>query len=131
MFGLCAVAASRKIKDMEASDIILMVSGCIVLLFGAYIIYLGIRMNRTKEPPKMLMTYGADVKKGKNPEGFCDYLRNKSILFGFISILYGVFCFVGIVRDSFFVNLAAIAAFLMAVLWYFKEVNRANDDYIR
>lgn len=109
----------------------LIIFDIIILGYGFGIISAALKMNRTKEPAGMLIPQ-EDLVGSKDPKGFCEKMYKKTLFFGILCVLYGL---AGIGSEllwkSRLVNVVTLTIFIVAVLWFCKEMRSARHTYIK
>lgn len=109
----------------------LMIFDIIILGYGFCIIFSALKMNRTKEPAGMLIPE-EDLVGSKDPKGFCEAMYKKTLAFGILCVLYGL---AGAGCELFWksriINIISLTIFIVAVLWFCKEMRSARHAYIK
>lgn len=109
----------------------LMLFDIIILGYGLCIISSAVKMNKTKVPASMLIPE-EDLVGSKDPKGFCEVMYKKTLIFGILCVLYGLS---GIGSELFWqsriINIVSLTIFIIAVLWYCREMRSARHTYIK
>ena len=124
------VDVKRKERKMNNINF-LMIFDIVILGYGFWIMYGAVKMNKTKVPASMLIPE-EDLIGSRDPEGFCEVMYKKTLVFGIICVLYGL---AGFGSEIFFqsrsFNIVTLTIFIIAVLWFCKEMRSARHTYIR
>lgn len=110
-------------------DFVIMFDAFIGIL-GLYLIYASVKMNRTGEISTVLVSR-EDIAKCKDKRGFIDFMYKKTLLFGCVSALFGVF--VGINDSVYFFgqvfNVAGMLVFLGIWIWFTMQLRKGRAQY--
>lgn len=108
----------------------LMIFDVVILGYGFWIMLGAVKMNKTKVPASMLIPE-EDLIGSRDPEGFCEVMYKKTFVFSIICMLYGV---AGVISELFLksriFNIITLTIFIIAVLWFCKEMRNARHTYI-
>lgn len=102
----------------------------IILIYGAYSVYASQQMKRTGTPPAWLVAQ-QDLKRVRKPQEFCDLMRPKTLIFGIVCVLYGIYglieCFY--IKNDF-AEMAGVTVFVVFVIWFIISLQNAKRKYI-
>ncbi len=112
-------------STMGFMDIIIMIS-------GAYLIYVSVQMKRTGEiSSSAIIGKGYDVKKAKDPKGFIDYMYMKSVIMGVLVILSGMLDYMNeMYWDLPYFGIIMCVVFLAIIVVYCKISMNAQKKYL-
>lgn len=101
----------------------------ILIIYGIYSIYIGKKMKTGGEPPQWLMSK-QELTLFRKPRQFCEAMSSKTMIFGVICAVYGVY---GLLLTVFLKSVAAewvgIIVFLAGIVWFVRELNKAKKQY--
>lgn len=101
----------------------------ILIIYGIYSVYTGKKMKKNQKPPQWLMSQ-QELTLFRRPQQFCEAMSAKTMIFGTICALYGVY---GLLTSAFFKSVAVewigIIAFLVCIVWFVMELNKAKREY--
>ncbi|MDD6039322.1 MAG: hypothetical protein PUD20_11100 [bacterium] len=113
------------------SDSIMLLFDAIVLVYGAYLTYAAIQMQKTKQPPNLLVNQ-AELVGAHDIKGFCEAMYKPLLFFGVISSLYGI---LGLINDLYaeipYMNLISIVIFLILCVWFSKQLKNKKKQYLK
>lgn len=103
----------------------------IILAFGLYLLYSGFQMKRNGKISSMLMSE-AEINRIFDKLGFIDAIYGKTMIFAGIISAYGIF---GLIDDFVieipYVGMAGMFIFIVAMVWYFRELRKAKSQYVK
>ena len=104
----------------------------ILAVLGIYLICSVGRMKRKEEISSLIIPQ-EELAKCRNKRGFIEEMTKSMLLFGIITLLYGVF---GIVNSLFSAfgwgyELIGISLFLIVYGWFYKELRKGIEKYCR
>ena len=93
----------------------LMIFDIVILGYGFLIVRGALQMHKTNVPASMLIP-AEELTGCKDPVGFCEAMYQKT--------LYGL----GSIK---LLNIIALTVFIIAVLWFCKEMRSAREKYLK
>ena len=89
-------------------------------------------MHKTNVPASMLIP-AEELTGCKDPVGFFEAMYQKTLVFGILCIVYGAVCTIneyglGSIK---LLNIIALTVFIIAVLWFCKEMRSAREKYLK
>lgn len=101
----------------------------ILIVYGIYSVYTGNKMKTDGQPPQWLMSK-QELTLFRKPRQFCEAMSSKTVIFGAICAVYGVY---GLLTAKFLRSMVAewigIIAFLASIVWFVMELNKAKRQY--
>lgn len=102
----------------------------IMLILGGYIVMAVIKMKKEKSVPSLFVA-SEEMIRCKNAEGFAAYLYPRGLVFGLVSILFGV---EGICNDLIFslgqvVNVIMILLFIAVWVWFSAQLRKGKERF--
>lgn len=112
-----------------SSNSIMTIFDVIILLYGAYTIYTALQMKKTGEPAKWLVNE-QEIGRCKDKRGFADAIYVATVLFGAVTMLYGVVSLLNsyVFRVSF-LDIICLLVFLASCVFYMVTLNRARKKF--
>ena len=102
----------------------------VLLIYGAYSVYASRKMKSNGQPPQWLMSV-EEIQRIRKPQEFCDYMGPKTLLFGLLCVVYGIY---GILTTMFLKNqileAVGVAAFVVCIIWFVVTLRKAKQTYI-
>ena len=83
-------------------------------------------MHKTNVPASMLIP-AEELTGCKDPVGFCEAMYQKTLVFGILCIVYGAVCTI----NEYGLGSIALTVFIIAVLWFCKEMRSAREKYLK
>ena len=110
----------------------LMIFDIVLLGYGFLIVRGALQMHKTNVPASMLIS-AEELTGCKDPVGFCEAMYQKTLVFGILCIVYGAVCTIneyglGSIK---LLNIIALTVFIIAVLWFCKEMRSAREKYLK
>ena len=110
----------------------LMIFDIVILGYGFLIVRGALQMHKTNVPASMLIP-AEELTGCKDPVGFCEAMYQKTLVFGILCIVYGAVCTIneyglGSIK---LLNIIALTVFIIAVLWFCKEMRSAREKYLK
>lgn len=110
----------------------LMIFDIVILGYGFLIVRGALQMHKTNVPASMLIP-AEELTGCKDPVGFCKAMYQKTLVFGILCIVYGAVCTIneyglGSIK---LLNIIALTVFIIAVLWFCKEMRSAREKYLK
>lgn len=103
----------------------------IILVYGAYSIYTSQQMKKNDTPPAWLVPQQY-VNRITKPREFCDLMGPKTLIFGLVCVLYGVY---GLIESFYikndFAEAAGVTVFVVFVIWFIISLQNAKAKYIK
>lgn len=100
----------------------------IIMLYGAYSMYTARKMQMDGNPPQWLVSQ-EELQRMRKPKQFCEIMAPKTMVFGLMCVVYGLF---SLVETFFLKNTAAevaeIAFFIVVIIWFIMNLRRAKRD---
>ncbi len=110
--------------------IILAIFDVIIMAIGIYSIYIANQMRKTGTPPEWLVTK-QDLKKMKRPKEFCAEMGPKTVIFGVLCILYGIYGLIAIfVIGNYWARVIGVVIFLLFLVWYVLQLQKIRDSHM-
>lgn len=101
----------------------------VVALFGLYMVISAMKMKRNGEISGMLVS-AEEIGHCKNKKAFIESVYKKEAIFGVIMMLVGILDIVDeLVLSISYANVFEMLIFLMAFLWFNRELRNARSDY--
>ena len=118
-------------ENMESINF-LMIFDIVILGYGFLIVRGALQMHKTNVPASMLIP-AEELTGCKDPVGFCEAMYQKTLVFGILCIVYGAVCTIneyglGSIK---LLNIIALTVFIIAVLWFCKEMRSAREKYLK
>jgi hypothetical protein len=103
----------------------------ILLFLGIYIIYAGCKMKKEQQVGTLFVAQ-EELMRCKDVEGFVAFLFPKTLVFGGISLLFGV---QGLCNDMIYampqwVNVLMIVLFLAAWVWFSAMLRKGKGKFL-
>lgn len=97
---------------------------------GIYLVYSAFQMKRSGEISTIIMNR-EDIIKCKDKRGFIDYIYGRTLIFGLLSLIFGI---LGGINDSVysfgrFFNIVGVTIFIIVWLWFTHELKKGRDRY--
>ena len=103
----------------------------LIVISGAYLIYISVRMKRTGEINSAIVGKNIDTKKARDPEGYIAYMYLKSIVMGVIVMAGGGLNYL---NDKYWnipnLGLITCGVFLAVVIIYGKLIVNAQKKFL-
>lgn len=113
-----------------ASDEIMLLFDIIILVYGFYGIFSGVRMKSTGIPSAILVSKD-ELPKVKNAEEFCNKMYQPTIIFGGMACLFGILQILNqYVIKRALADILGVACFLIVCAWYVKELRKAKEGHL-
>lgn len=110
---------------------ILTIFDVIILIFGIYTVNAARRMKKTNVPPAWLIS-SQELRRIRNPGKFCEQIGAKTLWFGFICILYGIYGLLeSVFIQKFFAESAGAVVFLVLIVWYVYTLQNVKEQNFR
>ncbi len=117
--------------SMSSGSIMLAIFDVVIMVVGIYSIYTAVQMKKTGTPPEWLVTK-KDLKKMKKPEGFCEKMGPKTIIFGIVCIVYCAYGLVAVfIIGNYWARVGGVVIFLVFVVWYFMGLQKIRDEHTK
>ena len=101
----------------------------VIVLFGLYMVISAMKMNKSGEISGMLVS-NEELGHCKNKKAFIASIYKKEAIFGIIMMAVGILDLVDELLISIqYVNIFEMLIFLMAFLWFSRELRNARSDY--
>ena len=129
-----------------SSDSFMILFDIIATVLGIYVIFRSIVMKKKKEIP-VLFVGADDVKNCKDPEGFCNFLFPRALVFGIVCVVFGVVAFYldgGLARFNVYVgeslatpswgktvNIILLVIFLASWFWFSFGIKKGKEKFFK
>ena len=102
----------------------------IIAGLGIYMIYSAFQMKKTGEISNVIINE-LEVTKCKDRKSFIQSIYNQTVIFGAISVIFGV---LGCINDTVFslgkvFDIGGVFIFVGAWLWFTREVRKKKGEY--
>jgi len=105
----------------------------LLLVFGAYMIFAGLRMKKTGKITTLIIP-AAEIERIHDKEAFISEIYGKMLLFAAVIACYGLF---GILTDlipglpgAAIGNIIGLLIFFVVMFWFFKSLSKAKGKYM-
>ena len=102
----------------------------ILIVYGIYSVSAAKKMKKEGRPPQWLVSQ-QDMMCIRNPRQFCECMAPKTMIFGVLCAVYGIY---GLVADLYLKSRMAegigIIVFLVCIVWFISELNKAKRKYM-
>ncbi len=114
---------------MEGTWNTMFVIDIVIIIAGAYFLYLAIRMQVTKKVSNFVVPQ-EELNKCKDMEGFAEFLAAKQIIFAVVMMLAGILMLV----NEAFIELGAayyavVAAMALNIILYYVHLTNGRNEY--
>ncbi|MCD8300011.1 MAG: hypothetical protein LUC41_02355 [Clostridiales bacterium] len=110
--------------------IMLAIFDVIIMAIGLYSMRVASQMKKTGVPPEWLVP-ASTLKKMKRKKEFCDEMAPKTIIFGVLCLIYGVYGLIAVfVIGNYWARVAGVVLFLIFLIWYFMELQKIRDLHL-
>ena len=102
----------------------------ILLGFGGYMIIAALRMKNSGKISTLLMN-DTEAQKIADKAGFIEFMFKRMLVFSIVTVAYGGFAILddfGVV-DIPYVQIAGIAVFIVAMVWFFMGLVKARNRF--
>lgn len=101
----------------------------VITLFGLYMVGAAVQMKKSGKISSMVVSK-EEQKHCKNTKAFIDQIYKKEAVFGGIMAIVGILDLVDeLVISIQYANVFEMLIFLMAFLWFNREMRSARADY--
>mgnify|MGYP000218864462 CR=1 FL=1 len=102
----------------------------ILIVYGIYSITTARKMKQDHQVPQWLVSQ-QDLLRIRQPKEFCDLMAPKTMIFGFICAIYGLY---ELAVEAFLKNQIAeavgIVFFVIGIAWFLTQLNKAKKKYM-
>lgn len=111
--------------------LILSVIDAIILVFGIYLIFSGIKMKKTKEPGTLVLTE-EEVKKCQQKEALADFFYWREEVMGVVFAVFGTIRLLDkfVLKIGGILDVALMVTLLITALWFFKCLQTARANFL-
>lgn len=103
----------------------------IILVYGAYSIYTAQQMKKTGTPPMWLIPQ-QDLHRIRKPEQFCEEMYSKTLIFGLVCVIYGLYgLFESFYIKTDFAEAAGVTVFVVFMVWFIITLQNAKRKYYK
>lgn len=104
----------------------------LIILSGAYLIYMAIQMKRTGEVTNNAMIgKNVDVKKAKDPKGYIEYMYPRAIIVGILIVISGILDYLNETYWAIpYFPVGVCIVFLIVIIIYGKISMDAQKKYL-
>lgn len=102
----------------------------IILGLGIYEMYSAFKMKKDRVVGNLFVA-SEELPHCKNMDGFIDYLYPKAVIFGVISIVFGVECLIDdlLLDVGNVINAIALIAFLGSWIWFSHMLRKGRTEF--
>ncbi len=102
----------------------------IITIMGSYIIFSTIKMKKEQMVPNLFVPV-EEMSRCKDTSGFIAYLFPRGIIFGLVSVAFGI---EGVCNDMFLnlgqiVNVIMIVIFIAAWVWFSMQLRKGKEKF--
>ncbi len=110
---------------------ILSVFDGVILLFGLYLFFSGMKMYRTKEIGTLILTE-EEVNRCEAKKELADYFYWREEVMGGVFVLFGIVRLLDkyVLRIGGMLDIAMMVALLITALWFFKSLSNARAKFL-
>ena len=110
---------------------ILSVFDGVILLFGLYLFFSGMKMYRTKEIGTLILTE-EEVNRCEAKKELADYFYWREEVMGGVFVLFGIVRLLDkyVLRIGGMLDIAMMVALLITALWFFKSLSNARANFL-
>ena len=102
----------------------------VIAVLGIYLIYSAIQMKKTGEISNVIVN-PEEIAKCKNKRGFIDFIYDKVMLFGVVSLVFGI---LGGINDGVYsfgkiFTVISVSVFVLAWFWFSNQLRKGRDKF--
>ena len=103
----------------------------IILVFGIYLIFSGIRMKKTKEPGTLVLTE-EEVKRCLQKEALAEFFCWREEVMGVVFVMFGTIRLLDkfVLKIGGMLDIALMVILLITALWFFKCLQTARANFL-
>jgi len=111
--------------------LILSVFDFVILGFGIYLFFSGMKMRKTKEIGTLVLTE-EEVKRCENKEALADFFYWREAVMGGIFVLFGAFRLLDkfVLKIGGMLDIALMVVLLITALWFYKSLMTAREKFL-
>lgn len=104
----------------------------VIGVLGIYLIYIAAQMKKKGEISNVLVN-PEEITKCRDKKGFIDYIYNRVMIFGAVSMIFGVLGGINDCLYSFgkFYEVASATVYVLSWLWFTYQFRKGKEQYFR